>query len=105
MALDTAAKRFSAIHVMSPWRGLNVLPTGTITQAQRQGLARLYLGILAGAPIIVVGGQVWVWVNAASIPPESHVQGSQDLWMVRNGIWVMPVKLTPPWPARGRARD
>lgn len=48
MAIDTAAKRFSAIHHGSPWRGIAVLPTGTIGQASRQAALRMYSGILFG---------------------------------------------------------
>lgn len=46
--MDTANKRYSAIHTFIPFRGIGTLPTGTITQDQRQALAHLYTGILAG---------------------------------------------------------
>lgn len=48
MAADTAAKRYSAMHVASPWRGLNVVPTMAIPQGERQAVLYYYSGILAG---------------------------------------------------------
>jgi hypothetical protein len=53
-----------------------------------------------GAP--VTGGPVWVWVNGASQPPGTQVQGTQDVWMCVNGAWFIPAKLTAPWPRRAR---
>lgn len=53
MAVDTAAKRYSALNVLSPWRGLNYFPTGAIPQAERQAVIYLYSGILAIAPVSV----------------------------------------------------
>lgn len=51
MAVDTAAKRLSALHLGSPWRLTLPLPDGTIGQADRQTLTYLYGGISAGAPV------------------------------------------------------
>lgn len=53
MAIDTAAKRYSALNVLSPWRGLNYFPTGAVPQAERQAVIYLYSGILAVAPVAV----------------------------------------------------
>lgn len=53
MAVDTAAKRFSAVHVSAPWRGLGYFPTGTVDAAERQAVAYLYSGISASAPVLV----------------------------------------------------
>lgn len=53
MALDTASKRFSAIHHGIPWRGLGYFPTGTIDASERLGLLWLYSGISASAPVTV----------------------------------------------------
>lgn len=50
MAMNTAAKRYSAITTGLPWRGVNTLPSGTVTQAERQSAAFLYSGILADEP-------------------------------------------------------
>lgn len=40
----------SAMNLLMPWR-TTVLPSGSITQAIRQGIQRLYVGILASAPV------------------------------------------------------
>jgi len=50
VAADTAAKRYSAINIASPWRGLNVVPAA-IDQGQRQAVMFMYSGILAGAAV------------------------------------------------------
>ena len=50
---DTAAKRFSALNVSSPWRGLSYFPTGTVDEAERLAVAYLYSGIAAEAPVEV----------------------------------------------------
>jgi hypothetical protein len=49
MAADTAAKRYSAMHLTSPWRGLNVVPDAAIPQGERQAVMFMYSGILAAA--------------------------------------------------------
>ena len=46
MSADTAAKRYSAMNINCPWRGLNVVPAA-ITQGQRQAVMYMYSGILA----------------------------------------------------------
>lgn len=53
--LDTANKRFSAMLIGCPWRGINIFPSGTVDGAARQSLLFLYSGILAG--IIVNSGR------------------------------------------------
>lgn len=53
--IDTAAKRFSAIHHGNPWRGVATLPTGTIGQASRQSVLWMYSGILFGGGITGFG--------------------------------------------------
>jgi len=50
---DTAAKRFSALNVSSPWRGLSYFPTGTVDVAERLAVAYFYSGIAAEAPVEV----------------------------------------------------
>ena len=49
MPADTAAKRFSAMNISSPWRGCNVVPNVAIPQGERQAVMFMYSGILAGA--------------------------------------------------------
>jgi hypothetical protein len=53
MAIDTAAKRSSAVHVGAAWRGQVPFPDGTIDQGDRQAVALLYSGILAGEPVAI----------------------------------------------------
>lgn len=50
MAIDTAAKRLSAMHPRSPWRGPATLPSGAVSQGERQSSAAMYSGILADDP-------------------------------------------------------
>jgi hypothetical protein len=52
--MDTAAKRYSAMNVMSPFRQTAAFPTGTIDGAMRQALAWLYSGIAATSEVIVL---------------------------------------------------
>lgn len=47
MAADTAAKRYAAMNISSPWRGLNVVPDVAIPQGERQAAMFMYSGILA----------------------------------------------------------
>ena len=59
MALDTVQKRLSVLSIQSPWRRTRApLASGGIDQADRQQLALLYSGILAGAPAVLVGERV-----------------------------------------------
>lgn len=58
MAADTALKRYSAMNISSPWRGLNVAPDVTIPQGERQAVMFFYSGILWGeAPETGSGGE------------------------------------------------
>lgn len=49
MAVDSASKRSSAVHMMLPWRTQIPLPFGVITAAARATLALLYSGFFAGS--------------------------------------------------------
>jgi hypothetical protein len=51
MALDTAAKRASALGVVVAT--LLIIPDGTIAQGDRQTIGDCYSGILAAAPVVV----------------------------------------------------
>ena len=48
MSADTGAKRYSAINILSAWRGVNVVPDVTVPQGERQAYMFMYSGILAG---------------------------------------------------------
>lgn len=58
MAADTAAKRYSAMNISSPWRGLNVVPNAVISLGERQAVMFFYSGIdfSGGTPPLT---QVW----------------------------------------------
>lgn len=52
MALDTADKRFAAVNIASPARGIHIFPSGSVDAEAR--LALLHLGaVLAAAPVTV----------------------------------------------------
>jgi len=53
MAIDTAAKRSSALDHEEPWQFGTPFPDGTISQADRQHLAHIYGGILIAAAAVV----------------------------------------------------
>jgi hypothetical protein len=50
MPADTAAKRYSAMNIGGPWRGLCVVPDAAIPQGERQAVMFLYSGIVAAPP-------------------------------------------------------
>jgi hypothetical protein len=56
MAADTAEKRFSAMQMGLPWRGVNVTPS-TVDQDERQAVMFWYSGILFAS----AGGTQPVW--------------------------------------------
>lgn len=59
MAIDTAAKRFSALNISSPWRGISYFPTGTIDGPERQAIAYWYSGVaFGGTPAPVFSGPI-----------------------------------------------
>lgn len=53
MAADTAAKRYSAMNMSSPWRGLCVVPNASIPVGERQAVMFWYSGISFGAAVPV----------------------------------------------------
>lgn len=53
--MNTAAKRFSALLLTLPFRGPMVVPSGTVTQGERQAFAFAYSGILFDAPVVLAG--------------------------------------------------
>lgn len=86
MAVDTALKRFSAIHVGQPWRGVAQVPDGTIGQRDRQAAVFLYSGILATSPATTaaITGTV-----TASITEAAIVTGGETIILtLANDTWV-----------------
>ena len=55
MPADTANKRYSAINISSPWRGVLPFPDGAISQGDRQAAMFLYSGILAAGGSVTSG--------------------------------------------------
>jgi hypothetical protein len=43
--INTAAKRFSAINIGNPWRGINTIPTGSIGRTARISIGGYYSGL------------------------------------------------------------
>jgi hypothetical protein len=59
MAMDTAQKRMSAMHVSSPWRGAMVdAPEAGFSVGNRQAAAYMYSGIESGAVVVVISDSV-----------------------------------------------
>jgi len=56
MAIDTAAKRSSALDHEEPWQFGIPFPDGAVSQADRQHLAHTYSGILVSAVVVVTHG-------------------------------------------------
>jgi hypothetical protein len=53
MAIDTALKRFSIVHLGSPWRGVVGIADSNVTPADRYVLVGLYSGLVAAAPVLL----------------------------------------------------
>lgn len=47
MAIDTQAKRMSVAALIMPGFPVTVVPTGSVTQSDRQAVAWMYMGIVA----------------------------------------------------------
>ena len=52
MSADSAQKRFSAMNISAPWRGLMVVPTGTVGEGQRAAAMFLYSGVAVVAAAV-----------------------------------------------------
>lgn len=72
MAVDTAAKRLSAVNIGCVWRGPATFPSGTVGADERLSLAWLYGGLAAEPPVTVpdVVGQ-----DQASATAEIEAEG------------------------------
>jgi hypothetical protein len=66
--MDTAAKRYSAIAPLMPWRA-PPLPDGAVEQRDRQHVALLYGGILASEAVdtVVVSGTINFGLSSRTI--------------------------------------
>lgn len=76
--------------------------------AQRYFAARYfaprYFAEVGADPAPITGGVVWIWLNGASTPPGTSIQGTEARWICINGVWRIPVKGAP-WPARRGSDD
>lgn len=52
MPADTPLKRYSAMNIGSPWRGLNVVPQASISAEERSAVMFLYA--MAGGPLVPI---------------------------------------------------
>ena len=84
---------------------MNITPTAAKDVQWRQEVGWGYPGIAPSGPVVIVGGPVWVWLHGVAFPPGTQTQGTQDVWMVVDGVWILPAKLTQPWPRRARPYD
>jgi hypothetical protein len=50
MAADSAAKRLAAMNLAAPWRGVAVVPSGTVDASERAAALYLYSGIAGAEP-------------------------------------------------------
>ena len=65
MAADTSLKRYSAINIASPWRGLNLVSDATIPFGERYAAMYLYGGIEGGIGLVVEPG---IALSTSSFP-------------------------------------
>jgi hypothetical protein len=49
MALDTDTRKFSAVHLSSPWRGVGAIPSGALDEEEWFSVAYFYNEFAAGA--------------------------------------------------------
>ena len=96
MALDTREKRQAASAIGFYWAPTPT-PNALLDVEWRQEVAWGYPGIAPDAPIVVVGGVVWMWVNGVAVAPANQAAGSQGHWMWVNGTVIIPPGGT--WPA------
>ncbi len=81
MNADTPAKRYSAINIGSPWRGLNVVPDVTIPDGERYAVMYLYSGITASPPVVAI----LLTLTDASNLPIPNLTGLRWAW------WDQPI--------------
>jgi hypothetical protein len=77
--INTAAKRYASINVGSPWRGLNLFPTGSFSRDSRYTLAEMYSAFNQGAAYSLIansGSFAWEGLPAFSDFEVSGISGS-----------------------------
>lgn len=86
MALDTAARRFSAKNIAAPWRGLCAFPDGAITSSDRSALDGMYSGISFGNTytIGVTAGVFNMTGRAADLTPTTNINTAAKRFAAMN---------------------
>lgn len=70
LAVDTAGKRASVIHTLGIWSLTYLVPDAVIDQGDRQHIAGVYSGILAGPPVPTFNRERWLlYTNQIRIAP------------------------------------
>ncbi len=83
MAIDSAAKRFSIQNLACPWRPLVVVPSGSVTQAERQQFLYLY------------GGIAWDVPSTPEVaPPDDDADTVITAYLDRDSATIRPPRLT-----------
>ncbi len=98
MAVDTAARRFSALNPAIPWRSSSVIPDGAINAADRRALARLYSGLASGNAYSLEAtfGSFAMTGNPAELTPTTNIDTALERFAAMNvgspwrGINVLP---------------
>ena len=91
MAIDSPAKRFSMQALLLPWRGVKVVPSGTVTAAERAAFIFLYGGIALTAITrvddrTVMGRVIIAFTTGNTIRMRTQrTSGSDDLQTVSGG--------------------
>ena len=86
MAIDTAARRLSAIHPLSPWRGLGLLPSGAIGNKERAALRGLYQGVpfTNAYSIEASHGEFFMTGQSAELTPTTNINTAQKRFAAMN---------------------
>lgn len=85
MAVDTAARRFSALNPAVPW-GAGILPDAVIAASDRRALAKMYSGLAAGNAysIEASAGSFVMTGSNAELTPTTHIDTSQERFAAIN---------------------
>ena len=109
MPADTSLKRYSAMHIAAPWRGLNIVPLVGGSQGERQAALYFYSGLLASAPpgpasILFSAmniGCPWRGINATPLGSVTQGERQAILHYYANILQTTPPDVTR---ARGTGR-
>jgi hypothetical protein len=79
MAVDTAARRFSALNPAVPW-GAGILPDGAVAASDRRALAKMYSGLAAGNAysIETLSGSFVMTGSDVELTPTTSIDTAQE---------------------------